>query len=285
MPSSMPQLHGMRRALAILAGCVLLGALVSAAGADPNTKPKADVFGRSGANAAPFSHWCNTNGITCAEPYQNWEDFPWFDHVSKSVNISEYIGHDEPSLLFYSNQAGSGYDNTYDITLPKEATLNPRQDGSGGTWNFQLHPAFWLGMAMCDNESAPNPSWSGSLYPGSTNCAPDSNKNVFIGSDPTDASNYMGAHPGTAFMEMQFYPPGWVKWPLGVSCTAHQWCAALNIDSLSLDMNQNIPNNNDCLNSAGIEPVNFAFLTKSGTATTSADPLNGSRFDPSPADY
>src|SRR5204863_3061692 len=57
------------------------------------------------------------------------------------------------------------------------------------------------------------------------------------------------------------------------------------IDSLSLDMNQNVPNNDDCLNTAGIEPVNFAFLTKNGQAATSADPLNNDRFNPSSADF
>jgi hypothetical protein len=32
---------------------------------------------------------------------------------------------------------------------------------------------------------------------------------------------------------MQFYPPGWVAFPFGISCTARQWCAALNIDTFS----------------------------------------------------
>ena len=31
----------------------------------------------------------------------------------------------------------------------------PNQAGTAGTWNFQLHPAFRLGMALCDNQSAP----------------------------------------------------------------------------------------------------------------------------------
>jgi len=35
----------------------------------------------------------------------------------------------------------------------------------------------------------------------------------------------------------------------------------------------------------GIEPVNFAFLTKSGVATSSADPSNGDRFNLSQNDY
>jgi hypothetical protein len=275
----------MRRIVALAATLLLVGALGSVNAAGAATKPKLDVFGQTGANTAPVSHWCNTNGLTCTEPYQNWEEFPWFDDVERTVNIQEYIGHDEPSLLFYSNEDGAGYDNRYQLTVPEESTIRPQQDGGGGTWNFQLRPAFWLGMAICDDESAPNPDWSGSVYPDSTHCAPDSDSNIYIGSNPGDEATYMGAHPGTAFMEMQFYPPGWVKWPLGISCKARQWCAALNIDSLSLDMNTNIPNNDACLNSAGIEPVNFAFLTQSGMAKTSADPLNNRRFFPSNTDF
>ena len=177
----------MRRIVAIAAAAVLIGAFASTGAVGSPGKPVADALGRAGANTAPFSHWCNTNGITCAEPYQNWKDFPWFNQVQKTVNIGEYIGHDEPSVLFYSGNAGSGNDNTYRLTLPKEPGLTPRQDGSGGTGNFQLHPAFWFGMAMCDDESAPNPAWSGSLYKATTHCTPDSNGNIFTGDNPADA--------------------------------------------------------------------------------------------------
>src|SRR5205814_1099614 len=128
----------------------------------------------------------------------------------------------------------------------------PSQDGAGGTYNFELRPAFWFGMAICDDQSAPNPPSGQAAY---TNvpCTPDSDSNAFTSDDPNSAT-YIGKHPGVAFMEMQFYPPGWVAWPAGISCSARQWCAALNIDSLSEDMNTGAINNNDCLNSAGIEP-------------------------------
>ena len=66
-------------------------------------------------------------------------------------------------------------------------------------------------------------------------------------------------------MELQFYPPGWVLWPPGNSCDATRWCAALNIDSLGLNMNTGQPNNNSCLETVGEETVNFAFITKNGT--------------------
>ena len=102
-------------------------------------------------------HWCNTDGYWCTEPYQNWSEFPWFKEASKHVEIYPYIGHDEPSVGFYSNTPGAGYDNTYLIRLPAEPPTLPKDDGSGGSFNFQLHPAFWVGMAMCDDQSAPNP--------------------------------------------------------------------------------------------------------------------------------
>jgi hypothetical protein len=187
---------------------------------------------------------------------------------------SYYSGHDEPSLLFYSNTPGSGNSSVYNVRLPKDPPTLPAQNGKGGTFNFQLRPAFWLGMAMCDSQSAPNFTRT---------CVPDTDNNIF--DDPNSASpKYIGKHPGTAFMEMQFYPPGWVKWPEGISCDAFQWCAALNIDSLSVDQNTNAANNNDCRNRVGDEPVNFAFVTRNGVALDAANPLNVSekKFTPDP---
>jgi hypothetical protein len=65
-------------------------------------------------------------------------------------------------------------------------------------------------------------------------------------------------------MKMQFYPPGWVLWPPGNSCDPTRWCAALNIDSYSVNPNNGTVNNDACLGSVGIEPVNFAFITRNG---------------------
>ena len=233
------------------------------------------------SSGQPKAHWCNTNGVTCAEPYQNWEEFAQYHTLQQEgVQVQDYIGHDEPSVLFYSNKAGSGNDNTYNMVLPKDPPVLPTQDQSGGTFNFQLHPAFWLGMAMCDDQSAPNPDWTGAAYPNHP-CTPDSDSNIYTSTTASDP-NYIGKGPGVAFMEMQFYPPGWVKWPVGNSCDATRWCAALNIDSLSEDMNNGTFNNADCLNTAGLEYVNFAYLTKSGVATSAANPVNPDRFNLDP---
>jgi len=194
---------------------------------------------------------CSTGAAICTE-------------VKDSIGANgAYTGHDEPSLLFYSGANGSGNSNKYNLTLPSDPHFLPNQAGTGATWNFQLHPAFWLGMAMCDTQSFPEFS---------NTCTPDSDTNIKDGTDPA-APDYIGKHSGTAFMEMQFYPPGWVSWPAGVSCDATQWCAALNIDSLSQDGNTGAVNNTDCRIRAGDEPVSFAFITKSGVPHSSPGPL------------
>src|SRR5438477_10225338 len=180
-------------------------------------------------------------GVLCSEVY---------DSIGYQ---GAYTGHDEPALLFYSNVPGSGSSGTYRLRLPKDPPTPPNQNGTGGVFNFMLHPAFWFGMAMCDDQSAPNPG--GSLVGPNIPCAAASDRNIFDGSDPTKP-DYIGKHPGAGFMEMQFYPPGWFD-----SCDTTQWCAALNIDSLSENRNNGLVNN-AC--GGAIEYVNFAFIQKDG---------------------
>jgi hypothetical protein len=192
------------------------------------------------------------------------------DVADSESAFGRYIGHDEPSVLFYSNEPGSGNSTRYQLRLPEEPPVLPRNDGSGGTFNFQLHPAFWVGMALCDTESAPNP--------GTKACTPDTDANIFDGVNP-NAADYIGNHPGTAFVEVQFYPPGWVPWPAsqiingGSSCDAQQWCAAVAIFSLSRADNTLTFNNHDCVARAGVEPFNFAFITLDGKPQGPPSPL------------
>jgi hypothetical protein len=232
---------------------VILGATLASFHATPQA-----------AKAAPLSApLCKANPAICTETLDPWS----YDGT--------YTGHDEPSVLFYSSTPGSGNSNLYRVTLPTQPGTKPAQDGSGSTWDFQLHPAFWFGMAMCDNQSGPNPNGSplaGSNVP----CTPDSDANIFTGTTP-GAPDYIGKHPGVAFMEMQFYPPGWVPWQFATSCSPDQWCAAMTIDQLS--QNQNIAgtggiNNPACLSTVGIEPVNLAFITRTGVAQGPANPVD-----------
>ena len=133
----------------------------------------------SSARTAPTHIDCsNSNRFLCTEVNQSDEVF------------GHYVGHDEPSVLFYSNKAGSGNQMQYSGILPTEpsATNVPGKH----VYTFQYAAAFWFGMAMCDSQS----------YPELVNsCVPDSNVNIV---NPAK-SPY---HPGTAYMELQFYPPG-----------------------------------------------------------------------------
>src|SRR6266581_1728675 len=205
--------------------------------------------------------------ISCADNYQLCTEV----YDSEAVfGQGKYVGHDEPSTLFYSNVPGSGNQMRYDLTLPKDPSpANPTQ--AGKSFNFELHPAFWFGMAMCDTQSYPE------LL---STCTPDSDKNIV---DPAVSPR----HPGTAFMEMQFYPPGWAPWPAGNSCAATQWCAAFNIDSLSENPVTGQLLNSTCAARTGVEYVNFAFITKSGHPQPGSppNPVNATikTFTPNPS--
>jgi hypothetical protein len=57
-------------------------------------------------------------------------------------------------------------------------------------------------------------------------CIPDSDENT-----PVEA--------GSAFMELQLYPPGFPPSITQISCDLKRWCAALNIDSAEVDSTGN----------------------------------------------
>jgi hypothetical protein len=177
--------------------------------------------------------------------------------------FGHYVGHDEPSVLFDSTTPGSGNHMQYNLTLPSDPSAgNP--NALGKSYNFELSGADWLGMVICDTQSFPEQVKT---------CPPDSDANIL---DPAVSPK----HVGQAYMEMQFYPPGWVPWPTWAkavgasSCSATQWCAALNVDSLSLNPVTGQANNEKCLHLVGEEYLNFAFITKSGISQAPANPVS-----------
>jgi hypothetical protein len=184
-----------------------------------------------------------------------------------------YVGHDEPSVLFYSGAPGSGNSNTWHLRLPHESPIMPTQDGTGGTWNFQQHVAFWFGMALCETQSYPNPG---------ARCHRDSDSNIRDSAD-TSSPNWIGNHAGTGFLELQFYPPGWTPFLVGTSCDPTKWCAAMAVFGLSDSLTQT--NNAACLNTVGEEWVNFAFITLDGTPQVPPDPqsFTAATFTPDPS--
>jgi hypothetical protein len=214
----------------------------------------------SGSPSASLDPVCERHPTFCPDP------------SSRQNYDGDYVGHDEPALLFYSNRSGSGNSANWVLKLPHEAPTAPRQDGTGGTWNFQRSVAFWFGMDLCETQSYPNPGMP---------CTPDSDTNIKDSSDPTSA-NWLGSHTGTGFLELQFYPPGWIPEP-EVSCDPTRWCAAMVVFGLSATRTQ--LNNTDCLNRAGEEWANFAYITKDGHTQAPPDPLNAtlSTFTPNPA--
>jgi hypothetical protein len=193
---------------------------------------------------------------------------------SKEVFGDEYVGHDEPSAVFYSNKPGSGNRNQYDVVLPHDPSPNNPM-ANGKSYHFELNGALWFGMALCDTQSYPEQV---------STCKPDSDSNIV---DPAVSPN----HPGTAFMELQFYPPGWVPWPtwavaVGAStCDPTKWCAALNIFSLLEDPVNGTLQNDTCAAKVGLEPFNFAFVTRNGRSQAPANPIDSTltTYTPDPA--
>jgi hypothetical protein len=249
----------MRRVLLILASALVLVGVstTSNVGSAVSAQPAVPHAGSAG------KLMCSEGSPLCAE-------------AADSIGYDgEYTGHDEPSLLFYSQQNGAGNNLQYHLVVPTDPPVLPKQNGEGGTFNFQDRIAFWLGMDLCDNQSAPEFTHAP--------CTPNSDANIFDSGDPT-APDYVGRHPGTAFLELQFYPPGWVPFQNAISCDATQWCAAMAIFSFNSDQNTGVANNADCLGKVGVEPANFAFITKSGTPQAPPAPLDqtAQTFTPDP---
>jgi hypothetical protein len=179
-------------------------------------------------------------GDLCTDPkgYANGKAAPYLDN-------GWYVGHDEPSVKFISSTPGSGNTFTYLAKIPVDPRQAPTPSGSVTNYG-QLSVAPWFGLPMCDPDSYPqNP------------CSPDSDSNV--GLNVANAA-------GSAFMELQLYPPGFTPFVDSESCSKTKWCAALTIDSLECNFNFASCNAN-CE-----EPANFAFLQTNGVPTGPPSP-------------
>jgi hypothetical protein len=169
-----------------------------------------------------------------------------------------YVGHDEPDVAFLSNRRGSGNDVTWTMTIGRDPTPAPTVNGPLRDiihW-FELSPAPWFSMALCDPNS----------YPETNGCTPESDSNAptCVGANTTNC--YLGGD--STFMEMQLYPPGFPPFSDAISCDDSHYCAALTIDSLECTAGF-ATCNQDCE-----EPVNFAFVQRDGVPTGPAGPEN-----------
>jgi len=219
---------------------VAMGSVMAPQAAGGSTKPTVHANAQGGLDCNGFS------------PVQKTFRHMWCTEVASNddegfVDNGHYVGHDEPDLGFYSGRHGSGNSMSYRMVLPIDPAAPAAASFSGPTHEFQLTPAIWFGLTMCDTESYPE---------GTKVCTPDSDSNIQV---PPRAD-----HAGAAFTELQFYPPGYAP---AISCDQTRWCAALTIDSLEAQFGAlhgpgsppNAVANNNC-----VEPVNFAFLTHSG---------------------
>ena len=176
--------------------------------------------------------------------------------ATRFVDNGWYVGHDEPSIKFISSTPGSGNTMTYLSKIPVDPALSPTPSGSVTNYG-QLSVAPWYGLPMCDAKSYPQ-----------NQCTPDSDQNTGAINNPADA--------GSAFMELQLYPPGYTPFVDSTSCSVTKWCAALTIDSLECTFGFASCNDN-C-----IEPVNFAYLQTNGVPAGPPSPqlTNVSSFTP-----
>ena len=167
----------------------------------------------------------------------------------------EYIGHDEPTIGFLSSVPGSGGNVTWTETLGADPSALPQvsHPGSDISHWFELTPAQWFSMQVCDPESYPQ-----------LPCTPNSDANA----PKEDFVPVSGVYPGggSAFVELQLYPPGEPPWIDSISCNDTHWCAALTIDSL------------ECTylliscNPACEEPINAAWMQRNGVPSGPPSP-------------
>src|SRR5258708_16210514 len=98
-------------------------------------------MGRAGSPAAA-SQSSTAYKPDCADP------FPLCTEVAnprEAFGNSYYVGHDEPSTLFYSNTPGSGNHVRYQLTIPTEPAGPVSQTHPN---DLSLHPPLSVAMAL-----------------------------------------------------------------------------------------------------------------------------------------
>jgi hypothetical protein len=235
-------------AVAFVSNLSLVGSAAASVTATTATTDSAQVYAPNSTNELDCNGWSKSYhtvrklaGDLCTDPVKVVNG-----KANRYIDNGWYVGHDEPSVKFISNTPGSGNTMSYTVKLPVDPTAAPTPSGSVTNYG-QLSIAPWFGLPMCDPDSYPQNS-----------CTPDSDSNSGSISNPNDA--------GSAFMELQLYPPGYTPFVDSESCSVTKWCAALTIDSLECNFDFATCNPN-CE-----EPVNFAFLQTDGVPTGPPSP-------------
>ena len=240
-----PAILALPAVLAMAAYALPVGAAAAANSPAAATRGKADFHGYQ----EPL---CTSRASLCADAYDN--------------PAGEYVGHDEPSVEFKSNVPGSGNDITYTMTLPTEPA-KPSPPRAGPRRDVELPaPADVLVRPDAVRQRV-RAGVHEEVHAGLRRQRPRRH-------EPRRRANYIGKHPGNAYMELQFYGPGYVPQFEGFGCTARQYCAAMTIDSRTLDQNTGIENTDACDNYVlgGPEPINWAYITKSGSLAGAGEP-------------
>jgi hypothetical protein len=260
-------------ALGMVMGLGLLGLTSSAGTAPASAATRSHLVAMPNATTVPHADSipargefdCNGNSPVekpaRAEICTDVRGFAGVDNANvwgaRFYDNGTYIGHDEPDMSFLSSRPGSGNNVTWAETLPVDPSATPTVAHPGrdvSHW-FELSPAPWYSMMMCDSYSYPQ-----------LPCVPESDKNApsCVLAFNCPPNNYPGA--GSAVMELQFYPPGNAPFIDDPSCSATEWCSSLTIDSLECTY-QYATCQTHCE-----EPINAAFLQTNGVPTGPAGP-------------
>jgi len=233
------------------AGLLVLTAVICLGSATPAVagQVQPNKFGELDCNGQSTMQTSVNNRLNCTDirGFDTWTPNTW---GGRFYDNGRYIGHDEPDMTFLSNAAGSGDNVTWTETLPLDPKRAPtvKHPGSDVSHWFELSVAPWFSMAICDSNSYPQSS-----------CTPESDSNAptCVGASTSGCSS----GGGSAFMEMQLYPPGFPPFVDSTSCDDTHWCAALTIDSLECTTGF------ATCNFGCEEPVNFGWVQRDGVPT------------------
>ena len=145
----------------------------------------------------------------------------------------------------------------------------------GKSYHFELNGAIWFGMALCDTQSYPEQVSTCTAGQRQQHRRPRG----------------LAQPPGHRVHGAAVLPAGLGPWPTWAvaagagTCDPTKWCAALNIFSLLEDPVAGTTQNATCAARVGIEPFNFAFVTKNGVSQAPANPIDSTlaTFTPDPA--
>ena len=151
-------------------------------------------------------------------------------------------------MEFKSGIPGSGNDMTYVMTLPRDPKAQPNGSGVGGTtWNFQLRPTFWFGLALCDSQSAPEFT---------TQCTPDSDSNNLVGTNPNGFGHILYTPNSSTCQEAPyaFHPEYSTANPRGTSWAFHTYNVAMSDEIGHFENCLAIDANGNCISPGAQDP-------------------------------